>query len=64
MQKFKKYLNVELVDDPSDFGGVSYQGETLEDFLKELFKDYEIETLTDDKVNMILTECGIEPIKF
>lgn len=64
MQKFKKYLNVELVDDSSDFGGVSYQGETLDDFLKELFNDYEIETLTDDKVNMILTECGIEPINF
>lgn len=56
-----KYLNVKLEDDfTSPFGGVSFDGQTLGDFLEEVGAERETNM---DKVNDMLKTCGISPIK-
>lgn len=57
--EYKKYLNCELTDDNTESGGVSFDGETLGDFLESLpeIKDYNME-----EINKALVECGIEKI--
>ena len=52
----KDFLDYELKDDNTEFGGISYIGETLGDFIAE------VEISDIDDVNIILKECGIEPI--
>lgn len=54
--KIKDFLDYELKDDNTEFGGISYIGETLEDFIAE------VEISDIDDINIILKECGIEPI--
>lgn len=55
----KKFLKVELQDGPGATGGISFTGETLENFLKEagLSTDSSME-----EINKALVECGILPI--
>lgn len=52
----KDFLDYELKDDNTEFGGISYIGETLGDFIAE------VEISDIDDINIILKECGIEPI--
>ena len=54
--KVKDFLDYELKDDNTEFGGISYIGETLGDFIAE------VEVSNIDDINKILKECGIEPI--
>lgn len=54
--KVKDFLDYKLKDDNTEFGGISYIGETLGDFIAE------VEISDIDDVNIILKECGIEPI--
>lgn len=56
----RKYLNVQLEDDNTPFGGISFIGQTLQDFLEEVGAEKETNM---DKVNEILKTCGISPIK-
>lgn len=51
-------------DTDSDMGGVAFQGETLGDFIENLFgaADWRPETTLGD-INMVLADCGIKPIK-
>ena len=54
----KDFLDYKLKDDNTEFGGISYIGETLGDFIAEV-------GISDiDDVNKALKVCGIEPIKF
>lgn len=55
----KKFLKVELQDGPGTTGGISFTGETLEDFLSEagLSTDASME-----EINKALVDCGILPI--
>lgn len=55
-QDFKNYV---LEDSTSEFGGVSYVGETLDEFMEELGLPMDTPMI---KVNEILEECGIKPI--
>lgn len=60
----KDLLAIVLQDGPGETGGVSYFGETLQDFLEEA----NLMHLLDEenslaKINEALIECGIEPIK-
>ena len=60
----KELLAVVLQDGPGETGGVSYLGETLQNFLEEA----NLMHLLDEenplaKINEALIECGIEPIK-
>lgn len=57
----EKYLNVELEDDVTPYGGKSFIGETLRDFLFEIGKPLDSPM---DKVNNWLVGCGLKPIKF
>ena len=57
----EKYLNVELEDDDTPYGGKSFIGETLKDFLLEIGQPLDSPM---DKVNNWLKECGLMPIKF
>ena len=50
---------IELKDDSTDFGGISYAGETLDNFMEECNIPYGT-SLTN--VNDNLIECGIQPI--
>lgn len=57
----EKYLNVELEDDDTPYGGKAFIGETLKDFLLEIGAPLDSPM---DKVNNWLRECGLMPIKF
>ena len=48
--------DIMLVDSPSQAGGKAWEGETLGEFVSES------ESITLDKLNRELAECGIEPI--
>lgn len=56
----KMYLTTVLEDDNTPQGGISYQGETLEEFLTEVGINYKDITLTE--VNQLLQENGIKPV--
>ena len=57
--------NIELRDGDGEFGGVSFRGETLDDFLTEQEasgnKGYK---WTIDEINEALRQCGIAEIVF
>ena len=55
----KYYLNSILADDRTDKGGISFIGETLNDFLEENQMDRETPM---EVVNKALVDCGIKPI--
>ena len=59
MKKAKDFLDYELQDDKTEFGGVAFVGETLKDFIEEvgLSIDNDIKS-----INVALKECGIKPI--
>lgn len=57
----KRFLNTILQDDDKLYGGVSFDGETLKDFLEEIEKPLDSPMC---KVNIWLEECGIKPIEF
>ena len=50
---------IELFDDETETGGISYDGETLDNFVGEcdIKEDITIEELNDE-----LKSCGIKPI--
>ena len=52
----KDFLDYKLKDDNTEFGGISYIGETLGDFVAE------VGISNIDDINKALKECGIEPI--
>lgn len=53
-------LDVVLEDDGSPYGGVSFDGETLRDFINELGLPYNIDF---DELNKRLKECGIKELE-
>lgn len=55
------YLDDELEDDDTPYGGKSFIGETLRDFLLEIGKPLDSPM---NKVNNWLVGCGLKPIKF
>lgn len=57
--KVKDVLNVQLKDDRTEFGGASFAGETVKDFVEEIGIDLEMSV---DALNDILEECGIRRI--
>ena len=71
---WKEALNIELVDDTTGTGGVSYQGEKLDNFLMESGmmsekkimalknSDEEISVSRQMAINFALVEAGILPI--
>ena len=56
----KDVLNVVLQDDDTEYGGVSFSGETVADFISDagLTQEQPIEEL-----NSVLKECGIKEIE-
>ena len=60
--KAKIYLNTELFDDDSPYGGTAHRGETLKEFLEETYDSGNIEDLDMEEVNSMLKACGIKPI--
>lgn len=57
--RVKDVLEVPLEDDNTLIGGVSFQGETVEDIVNELGINY---NTTLRSFNKILKECGIKKI--
>ena len=57
----KKFLNVELKDDNTPFGGKSHRDEILKEFLDECGIPYNTPM---DVVNHALIDCGIKPINY
>ena len=51
---------IELFDDESETGGISYDGETLDNFVGECDIS---EDITIEELNKDLKDCGIRPIK-
>ena len=58
-KKVKDYLNYELQDDDTETGGISFNGETVEDFIGDTDIDQEEDI---DVLNKALVSCGIKPI--
>lgn len=55
----KNYLHIELTDDNTTKGGISFVGETVKDFLQ----DTDLKSSDSlEKLNKELVACGIEPI--
>ena len=64
-----KYLDCVLEDDDTPNSGVAYAGETLGDFLDEMFFGMgathdDGDELTYYNINEALKQCGIKPINF
>ena len=57
----EKYWDVLLEDDDTPYGGKSFMGETLWDFLIEIGQPLDSPMY---KVNKWLKDCGLMPIKF
>lgn len=53
------FLEQVLIDDPNSAGGVSYSGETLENFLLEVGLPLDSDIT---EINNALTECGVLPL--
>jgi len=51
--------NVLLEDDETDFGGISFIGETLLDFMLSVHMPF---TSTKEEIDKALKECGIRPL--
>ena len=54
-------MDVELEDDETATGGVSFAGETVKDFIEEV-EDDETKITTIDELNKALKQCGIKPV--
>ena len=52
-------LEKELEDDDTQYGGVGFKGETVDNFILDLSQCVEIENI--DTLNDALVECGIKP---
>lgn len=65
LTKAKYYLNTELKDDATEYGGIAHRGETLKEFIcdtYELNDITKIDELEMSEVNDELISCGIQPI--
>ena len=74
MKTWKEVLQTELMDDATKNGGISYQGEKLDNFLMEsgMMSEKKIMALKDSDeeisisrqmaINFALVECGILPV--
>lgn len=56
----ENWKDIELFDDETETGGISYDGETLDNFVGECEID---EDITIKELNKELKDCGIKPIK-
>lgn len=61
MKTAQDFLDYELEDDATDFGGKSFSNETLRDFLEETETPFDTPM---NEVNKILIQCGICPIPY
>ena len=67
LTKAKYYLNTELKDDATEYGGIAYRGETLKEFICDAYELNDttgIDELEMSEVNDKLISCGIEPIDY
>lgn len=56
-----QFADIALKDDSTPYGGISFIGETLKDFMDEINEPM---TSPMDKVNEWLKECGICEIEY
>jgi hypothetical protein len=56
-----EFLTYVLKDDETEFGGISFDGQTLNDFLSEIGMSPDAPM---NEINESLIECGIKPIKY
>lgn len=61
--ELKDVLHYVLEDDDTEIGGTAFQGETVLNLLSSLDNDVLREITTIEKLNEVLIECGILPIK-
>lgn len=55
----KELLDIELQDDTTAYGGISFVGETLRDFLDSVGLSHD---LSIEDINLALKSCGIKEI--
>ena len=62
-EQVEKLKSIILEDDSTEYGGVAFVGETLEDFLASTGEwIYGVDDITPQKINDSLVSCGIKPI--
>ena len=54
-------MDVKLEDDETENGGISFDGETVRDFIDDVSSD-ETKITTIDELNDALKQCGIKPV--
>lgn len=59
LKDIMNWEEIELFDDESETGGISYEGETLDNFVGECDIS---EDITIEELNEELKSCGIKPI--
>ena len=57
-----KHFHTKLEDDETEQGGISFQGETLIDFLMETCTDIRIQKISLEEVNELLGRNGIKEL--
>lgn len=57
----REFRNIYLEDDATETGGISFIGETLDNFLDEIEMPYDSPL---EEINKALSECGIMPVHF
>ena len=60
LRDIRNWEDIELFDDETEYGGISYDGETLDNFVGECDIS---EDITIGELNEELKSCGIKPIK-
>ena len=61
MKMIKDVLNVVLEDDHSPYGGVAFEGETVNDFMQDDIMLNKNDYVSE--LNKILAKCGTEQLK-
>lgn len=60
-EQVRRHLKEVLKDDDTETGGTAFDGETLEDFMNEMYDETD-HVVTLETVNESLKDCGIRPI--
>lgn len=59
----ENFMYFDLEDDNTCYGGTSFSGETIGDFINEFNSNNNLKIETLDELNMELVKCGIKPIR-
>lgn len=60
-EQVRRHLKDVLKDDDTEYGGTAFEGETVEDFMSEVYDETD-HVVTLETLNESLKDCGICPV--